>query len=305
MTDGAGDGRDGAPATRRAPRLDRRRLLDADGASPVRVRSRLPARRRRLRDAAGARRPRRPSSPSTWRACAARPPVSTSSCRTTSPTRLATGSPSCWPPTGSTAPTGDASIRITVCRGPFGGRGLLPPDEAVRDGRDPGLARRAAAGGPARARAAPDRSSVRRDPASPLAALKTTSPRRLRLRPARGAPRRRRRCALPDAGRRAVRGHDREHVPGPPGPTATELATPALDVRDPGWHDANVAARWAAGRASGGRGAPHPADLAAADEAFLSSSVAGILPVTRFDGRPIGTGRPGRGRCGRGRHARR
>jgi branched-chain amino acid aminotransferase len=36
-----------------------------------------------------------------------------------------------------------------------------------------------------------------------------------------------------------------------------------------------------------------PEDLAAADEAFLSSSVAGILPVTTVDGRPIGSGQPG------------
>ena len=34
-------------------------------------------------------------------------------------------------------------------------------------------------------------------------------------------------------------------------------------------------------------------DLAAADEAFLSSSVAGVLPVTRFHGVPIGNGSPG------------
>ena len=34
-------------------------------------------------------------------------------------------------------------------------------------------------------------------------------------------------------------------------------------------------------------------DLAAADEAFLCSSVAGVLPVTRFDGAPIGSGMPG------------
>jgi branched-chain amino acid aminotransferase len=34
-------------------------------------------------------------------------------------------------------------------------------------------------------------------------------------------------------------------------------------------------------------------DLAAADEAFLCSSVAGILPVTTFDGRALGDGRPG------------
>ena len=35
------------------------------------------------------------------------------------------------------------------------------------------------------------------------------------------------------------------------------------------------------------------ADLADADEAFLSSSVAGVLPVTRFEGAPIGGGAPG------------
>jgi branched-subunit amino acid aminotransferase/4-amino-4-deoxychorismate lyase len=34
-------------------------------------------------------------------------------------------------------------------------------------------------------------------------------------------------------------------------------------------------------------------DLAEADEAFVCSSVAGILPVTRFEGRPIGSGVPG------------
>jgi branched-subunit amino acid aminotransferase/4-amino-4-deoxychorismate lyase len=36
-----------------------------------------------------------------------------------------------------------------------------------------------------------------------------------------------------------------------------------------------------------------PDDLAAADEAFLCSSVAGILPVTRLQGAAIGTARPG------------
>jgi D-alanine transaminase len=34
-------------------------------------------------------------------------------------------------------------------------------------------------------------------------------------------------------------------------------------------------------------------DLLEADEAFLCSSVAGVLPVTRFEGEPIGDGRPG------------
>ena len=33
--------------------------------------------------------------------------------------------------------------------------------------------------------------------------------------------------------------------------------------------------------------------MAGADEAFLSSSVAGVLPVTRFEGAAIGEGRPG------------
>jgi branched-chain amino acid aminotransferase len=36
-----------------------------------------------------------------------------------------------------------------------------------------------------------------------------------------------------------------------------------------------------------------PDDLRRADEAFLSSSVRGILPVTRVDGRPLGSGAPG------------
>jgi branched-chain amino acid aminotransferase len=50
---------------------------------------------------------------------------------------------------------------------------------------------------------------------------------------------------------------------------------------------------------SRGLGVPHaearllPEDVASADEVLLSSSVRGILPVTRIDGRPVGDGRPG------------
>jgi branched-chain amino acid aminotransferase len=36
-----------------------------------------------------------------------------------------------------------------------------------------------------------------------------------------------------------------------------------------------------------------PADLRAADEAFITSSVRGVLPVTRVDDHVLGTGRPG------------
>jgi branched-chain amino acid aminotransferase len=35
------------------------------------------------------------------------------------------------------------------------------------------------------------------------------------------------------------------------------------------------------------------AELRAADEAFLSSSGGGVLPIARVDGRPVGTGEPG------------
>jgi branched-chain amino acid aminotransferase len=35
------------------------------------------------------------------------------------------------------------------------------------------------------------------------------------------------------------------------------------------------------------------AELRSADEAFLSTSGGGVLPVTKVDGRPVGTGRPG------------
>ena len=36
-----------------------------------------------------------------------------------------------------------------------------------------------------------------------------------------------------------------------------------------------------------------PADLAAADELFVTSTLQEIVPVTRLDGRPVGNGRPG------------
>ena len=193
-------------------------------------------------------------------------------------------------------PTGDASIRITVSRGAFRGRGLLPPDEVVAatvaiqawpvvpapaDHLERGLHLVA--------------SAIRRDPASPLATLKTTS--RADYVYARLEARR---AGADDALFLTVDGHLSE------GTTSNifmirraadgtlELATPSLDCAIlPG-----TTRSWLLGW--GGRVGLRPlegqltrADLSSANEAFLSSSVVGVLPVTRFDGAAIGTGLPG------------
>ena len=77
---------------------------------------------------------------------------------------------------GLDGPAGDASVRITVSRGAYRGRGLLPPDETV-------AATIAIQAWPVAAPPAGHlerglrlvASTVRRDPANPLATLKTTS----------------------------------------------------------------------------------------------------------------------------------
>jgi branched-chain amino acid aminotransferase len=74
-----------------------------------------------------------------------------------------------------------------------------------------------------------------------------------------------------------------------------ELATPSLDCAILPGTTRSWLLEW--GERVGLRpveGLLRHADLASADEVFLSSSVAGILPVTMFDGAPIGDGRPGR-----------
>lgn len=191
---------------------------------------------------------------------------------------------------------GDASVRITVSRGPYRGRGLLPPNEDVAptiaiqawlvvpppvDHLEQGLHLVA--------------SAVRRDPANPLAALKTTS--RADYVYARLEARR---AGADDALFLTIDGYLSE------GTTANiflvrrasdgidELATPSLDCAIlPGTTRTWLLA-WTAG--AGLRAVERRltvADLGAADEAFLSSSVAGVLPVTRFAGQPIGDGHPG------------
>jgi branched-chain amino acid aminotransferase len=186
--------------------------------------------------------------------------------------------------------TGDASVRITASRGAFAGRGLLPPEHprptiviqawpvppTPRDHVERGLHLAV--------------SAVRRDPASPLAALKTTS--RADYVYARLEARR---AGADDALFLTTDGRLSEAtsanvflVRG------RELATPALDCAIlPG-----TTRSWILGWAGAAGLAPvegslTASDLAAADEAFLCSSVAGILPVTRFEGAPIGAGVPG------------
>jgi branched-chain amino acid aminotransferase len=199
----------------------------------------------------------------------------------------------------------DASIRITVSRGPYRSRGVLPPDEVVQ----PTVVIQAwpvlpPPTGHLERGLRLVTSAVRRDPASPLAALKTTS--RADYVYARLEARR---AGADDALFLTTDGHlsegtsanlfivrpisDRAADAAADGPTH-ELATPSLACAIlPGTTRSWLLA-WA-GRV-GLRPTEawlRPADLAAADEAFLSSSVAGILPVTGFEGAPIGDGRPG------------
>jgi len=196
---------------------------------------------------------------------------------------------------GLAGPDGDASIRITASRGTFSGRGLLPlesPEATVViqawpvpptpvDHLTRGL------------HLVP--SSVRRDPSNPLSSLKTTS--RADYVFARVEARR---AGADDALFLTTDGHLSEAtsaniflIRGGAG-GRVELATPALECAIlPG-----TTRTWLLGWASRVGLAPAeawltPDDLAGADEAFMCSSVAGVLPVTRYEGRAIGSGAPG------------
>jgi branched-chain amino acid aminotransferase len=191
-------------------------------------------------------------------------------------------------------PDGDASIRITVSRGSVASRGLLPVDHMEptiviqawpvlpppEDHLRRGLHLVA--------------SSVRRDPASPLASLKTTS--RADYVFARVEARR---AGADDAVFLTIDGHLSEATSANlfivrEDGGRRELATPALECAIlPG-----TTRTWLLGWAARAGLAPvegwlGPADLAGADEAFVCSSVAGVLPVTRYEGRQIGAGAPG------------
>jgi branched-chain amino acid aminotransferase len=197
---------------------------------------------------------------------------------------------------GLAGPDGDASVRITVSRGPYRSRGVLPPDEGV----PATLAVQAWPVVDAPAGHLEDglhlvASRVRRDPHDPLAALKTTS--RAEYVYARLEARR---AGADDALFLTIGDHLSEGTSAnvflvrPAADGSLELATPSLDCAIL----AGTTRSWLLGWAATVGLRPieallTPEDLASADEAFLCSSVAGVLPVTRFQGAPIGDGRPG------------
>ena len=264
----------------------------ADGAAPVRVRPRLPARRRRLRDAP---RPRRP--PDRARRARRAPPAlggrpgdparpTTSGRpgrgdRRAARRRRASAARTATPASGSRSPAAS-----------FLGRGLLPPDEHPA----PTIVVQAWPVPPTPAAHLEQglhlvASRVRRDPENPLSALKTTS--RADYVYARVEART---AGADDALFLTIDGFLSEAtsanlflVRG------AALATPSLGCAILPGTTRDWILRWAGGGRAFGRTRPgsRPRDLAEADEAFLSSSVAGILPVTRFEGEPIGDGRPG------------
>jgi branched-subunit amino acid aminotransferase/4-amino-4-deoxychorismate lyase len=197
---------------------------------------------------------------------------------------------------GFDVPTGDASLRITVSRGAFQGRGLLPSDEIV----PPTIAIQAWPVAPTPAGHLERglhlvASAIRRDPANPLATLKTVS--RADYVYARLEARR---AGADDALFLTLDGHLSEATTSniflvrQTADGALELATPSLDCAIlPGTTRSWLLSWGARHDLKPVEGLLLPADLVASDEAFLSSSVAGILPVTRFEGAAIGAGAPG------------
>ena len=183
------------------------------------------------------------------------------------------------------------AVRITASRGPVDGRVLLPPDDV-----SPNVVVQAWRVDPP----SPELlsrglhlaiSKVRRDPASPLATVKTTS--RAEFVYARLEAHQR---GADDALFLTTGGHLAEAtsasvflVDG------TGLATPPLDcgvlagtTRE--WVISSGAAQL---KLAVREDRLSRDELFAAGEAFLASSVGGILPIARIDDRPIGTGRPG------------
>jgi branched-chain amino acid aminotransferase len=183
------------------------------------------------------------------------------------------------------------AVRVTVSRGPFDGRSLLPPDDI-----EPNIVVQAWLVDPP----SPEIfskglsliiSAIRRDPTSPLATVKTTS--RAEFVYARLEARRN---GADDALFLTTDGCLAEATSASVFLVEkVGLATPSLDcgilvsttrewVISSGGPQLDLAVR---------EDRLMPDELFAADEVFLASSVAGIVPVTRVDGRSIGAGTPG------------
>lgn len=198
---------------------------------------------------------------------------------------------------GLAGPDGDASIRITVSRGAWMSRGLLPPASEHLDATiviQAWPVTRAPAGHLEQGLSVVV-SAVRRDPGNPIVTLKTTS--RADYVYARLEARR---AGAEDAVFLTVSGHLSEATTANiflvrrAADGVMELATPSLDCAILPGTTRSWLLRWAAG--AGLRpveGWLTPDELAAASEAFMCSSVAGVLPITRFNGHPVGDGVPG------------
>ena len=191
---------------------------------------------------------------------------------------------------GLAGPDGDAAIRITVSRGVSPSRGVLPPAGLV-----PTIVIQAWPVEPPPAGYLADGlrlivSSIRRDPDHPLVRIKSTSRADAVI-----ARLEARRAGADDAVFLTIDGYLSES-------TSANLflvrdgvlATPDLRCAIlPG-----TTRSWLLGWAAGAGLRPvedflTTRDLVEADEAFLTSSVAGVLPVARFEDRAIGLGRPG------------
>jgi branched-chain amino acid aminotransferase len=188
---------------------------------------------------------------------------------------------------------GDASVRITITRGPVRSRGTLPSGWASAE---PTVAIQAWTFVPTSAdllergiRAIT--SSVVRDPTSPLAGIKTTSRAdavfaRLEA-DAAGADEAL--YPLPDGSLAEATSANvfaliGDRLVTPPASTGILLGTTRSWLLETGAARASLAAE---------ERRLTPDALLAADEAFVCSSVAGIVPLVELAGASIGTGRPG------------
>ena len=188
----------------------------------------------------------------------------------------------------------DAAVRITVTRGPLEHRGTLPPGWGAGQ---PTVAIQAWPYAPPPTRhlelgVRAVTSALRRDPASPLAGVKSTSRADYVV-----AKLEAERAGADDAVFLALDGRLSEATSSNLFAVADgRLLTPPLTAAvlagtTRTWllEDPDV-------RALGLEPVVtdlDPGDLLVADEAFLSASVSGIVPLTALDGAPIGTGRPG------------